>query len=219
MCLSSVGSLILYTWESYGLFAVYVFNLDLRYFNVNKVFQPAQLNHDKGCGIVWKISLVTGLSFNLRIHVFMILSRMEVVITYRAFGTELCWYTREGVSQSQDGGIPGLVGNHTSCHVQNTEFFSRNVGFFLKIKKISPKFRFFQKICIFSENHKLLLSLKIITFSKTFWLFLKIHTSCHVHSYSWDTFVIMYTLILEEYIQYFPNIISFLFTFKAFIVF
>ena len=34
--------------------------------------------------IVRKISLVTGLSFNLRIYVFLILSRMEGVITYRA---------------------------------------------------------------------------------------------------------------------------------------
>ena len=31
------------------------------------------------------------------------------------------------------------------------------------------------------------------------------HTSCHVHRYSWDTFVIMWTLILEEDIQYFPQ--------------
>ena len=36
---------------------------------------------------VRKVSLVTGLSFNIRIHVFIILARMEVVITYRAFGT------------------------------------------------------------------------------------------------------------------------------------
>ena len=29
-----------------------------------------------------------------------------------------------------------------------------------------------------------------------------------VHSYSWDTFVIMWTLIFEEDIQYFPNTLS-----------
>ena len=38
----------------------------------------------EGGWMLGKISLVTGLSFNIRIHVFMILSRMEVVITYRA---------------------------------------------------------------------------------------------------------------------------------------
>ena len=62
---------------------------------------------------VRKISLVTGLSFNIRIHVFIILARMEVVITYRAYGRLVprtvsftCLYTREGVTQSQDAGIP-----------------------------------------------------------------------------------------------------------------
>ena len=38
---------------------------------------------------VRKISLVTGLIFNIRIHVFIILARMEVVITYtRLHGTK-----------------------------------------------------------------------------------------------------------------------------------
>ena len=40
----------------------------------------------KRTGYVRKISLVTGLVFNIRIHVFIILARMEVVITHRAAG-------------------------------------------------------------------------------------------------------------------------------------
>ena len=56
---------------------------------------------------VRKISLVTGLSCNIRIHVFIMLARMEVAITYRAYGTTsvlhmLIYSTREGVTQSQD---------------------------------------------------------------------------------------------------------------------